>query len=423
MLKIGILSDCGVEVSSRGDKADRTSQAELECKIEGSATIGRVSQKLTPLAVTSTECTLHRLSSGVNPAPFNHTLTVFFIIVLPEIHKFPHRATPRLSRRQNSHLHLPLFGHFWSQFGTGLGTYKRGVEKPARARYRACMNDRVPPHDDLDSETETPRVNKVNHLSRKTYLRGTSRFWGLGLLGLASAATLGWIWRTDLAESGVQSLLQQRGIEGGISFTKLSVNEASIRDLRLGPANNPTLLLPTATLSWHVDIGSGRLVIDRLEATGAKLHIGMTKNGEPDFGALKPFLIPSDKPSQVRLADVVLRDALLSFDSPVGRGSARIEASGGDLQGWRAQVLVKPPKDVSAQPNNRPLAFGLALLPGQKTADGQPSPTQIGLALQPDGQSYRWGDLEIDRVRGVAQALVVLDGKGGTRVETRTIAL
>lgn len=112
MLKIGILSDSGVDISSGGDEADRTSQAELECKIEGSATIGRVSQKLTPLAVTSTKGTLHRLSSGVNPAPFNHTLAVFFIIVLPEIHKFQHRATPALSRSQISHLHLPLFGHF-----------------------------------------------------------------------------------------------------------------------------------------------------------------------------------------------------------------------------------------------------------------------------------------------------------------------
>ena len=285
------------------------------------------------------------------------------------------------------------------------------------------MNDRVPPHDDLDSETATPSVNKVNQLSRKTYLRGTSRLWGLGLLGLASAASLGWIWRTSLAESGVQSLLRQRGIEGGISFTKLSVNEATIRDLRLGPADNPTLLLPTATLSWHVDIGSGRLVIDRLEAQGAKLHIGMTKNGEPDFGALKPFLIPSDKPSQVRLADVVLRDTLLSFDSPMGRGSARIQATGGDQQGWRAQMLVNPPRQVSVKPGDRPLAFGLALIPGKKDKDGQQSPTQIGLALHPDGQSYRWGGMQIDRLAGVAQGLVVLDGKGGTRAQTRTIAL
>ncbi len=44
-----------MEISSGGNKADRTSQAKLECKIEGSATIGRVSQKLTPLAATSTK--------------------------------------------------------------------------------------------------------------------------------------------------------------------------------------------------------------------------------------------------------------------------------------------------------------------------------------------------------------------------------
>ncbi|OYU76773.1 MAG: hypothetical protein CFE32_08800 [Alphaproteobacteria bacterium PA3] len=285
------------------------------------------------------------------------------------------------------------------------------------------MNDRVPPHDALNSEAETPSVNKVNHLSRKTYLRGTSRLWGLGIIGLASAASLGWIWRTDLAESGVQSLLRQRGIEGGISFTKLSVNQATIRDLRLGPASDPTLFLPTASLSWHVDVTSGRLVIDRLEAHGAKLHIGMTKAGEPDFGALKPFLIPSDKPSQVRLADVVLRDTLLSFDSPLGKGSARIEARGGDQQGWRAQMLVTPPQRISVQSSDRPLALGLALIAGQQDNAGQKSPTQIGIALQPDGQSYRWGDMQLDRIAGQAQAHIILDGKGGTRVETRAISL
>ena len=112
MLKLRVLSVRGVASSSGGDEADRTSQAELECEIEGSATIGRVSQKLTPLAVTSTKGTLHRLSSGVNPAPFNHTLAVFFLIVLLEIHKFQHGATPTLSQRQISRLYLPLFGHF-----------------------------------------------------------------------------------------------------------------------------------------------------------------------------------------------------------------------------------------------------------------------------------------------------------------------
>ena len=55
MLKISVLSGSRMEISSGGNKADRTSQAQLECEIEGSATIGRVSQKLTPLAATSTK--------------------------------------------------------------------------------------------------------------------------------------------------------------------------------------------------------------------------------------------------------------------------------------------------------------------------------------------------------------------------------
>lgn len=112
MLKISILSCGGVEISSGGDEADRTSQAELECETEGSATIGRVSQKLTPFTATNNKHAVHGLRSGVEPAPFNHTFAVFFLIMLLEIHKFPHRATPALSMRQVLPLHLPLFEHF-----------------------------------------------------------------------------------------------------------------------------------------------------------------------------------------------------------------------------------------------------------------------------------------------------------------------
>ena len=78
MLKVGVLSDSGVSSPGGGDEADRTAQAKLEREIEGSATIGRVSQKLTPSAVTSTQGTVHRLSSGVNPAPINRIFRSFF---------------------------------------------------------------------------------------------------------------------------------------------------------------------------------------------------------------------------------------------------------------------------------------------------------------------------------------------------------
>jgi len=217
----------------------------------------------------------------------------------------------------------------------------------------------------------------------------------------------------DLAESGVQSLLRDRGIEGGISVTNLSVNSATIRELRLGRAGNPTLMLPSAILRWHVDITTGRLVIDKLDAQGALLHIGRTKTGELDFGALKPFLIPSDKPSQVRLADVNLSNAVVSFDTPSGRGSARVEARGGDLTAWRAKLLVQPPQGVSTQSSDQPLAIGLAILPARPTGTGGANPTQIGIAVRPNGQSYRFGDLFLDRMVGQAQGLVVLDGNGG----------
>ena len=69
MLEIYVLSDCSREGPSGGDKADRTSQAELECEIEGSATIGRVSQKLTPIAVRSTRRSPSQIKLGCKSRP------------------------------------------------------------------------------------------------------------------------------------------------------------------------------------------------------------------------------------------------------------------------------------------------------------------------------------------------------------------
>jgi hypothetical protein len=70
MLKVRVLGESSLEIACRRDQYDRASQAQLECEFEGSATIGRVSQILTPSAVTDTLGVFSGLISGKKlPAP------------------------------------------------------------------------------------------------------------------------------------------------------------------------------------------------------------------------------------------------------------------------------------------------------------------------------------------------------------------
>ena len=307
--------------------------------------------------------------------------------------------------------------HIWAS--------KIGVEKPRRAGYKKPMTNRLPPLDQPGFQPKANKLNQFKSLNRQSYLSTT--VWGLGFggAGLVIAVGLIWLWRIQLAEHAVLSLLRERGIEGDISFIKLSANQAVIKDLRLGSAQSPTLVMPVATMSWHVAIPSGKLVLDHFEAPGAQLRVRLTDNGEIDLGALKPFLVPSDKPSQVELGQISFPDAQIWFLTPSGTGVARIQASGGDQQGWRAHILLTPPNQPAGSTMlalDQPLSVGLGLRAGVVQPDGSRTPTQIGLAVRPNGQSLTLNGFTLSGLRGFGAGLIVLDGKGGVDIQTREAA-
>jgi hypothetical protein len=287
------------------------------------------------------------------------------------------------------------------------------------------MTNRLPPLDQPGSEPKANNLNQFKSLNRQSYLSSTARNVGLVGGGLVFAIGLIWLWRIQLAEHAVLSLLLERGIEGDISFSKLSANQAVIKDLRLGSAQSPTLVMPVATMSWHVAIPSGKLILDHFEAPGAQLRVRLNDKGELDLGALKPFLVPSDKPSQVELGQISFPDAQIWFLTPSGTGVARIDAIGGDQQGWRAHILLMPPTLPAGRTTlalDRPLSVGLGLKAGQIQPDGSRTPTQIGLAVRPNGQSLTLNGVTLAGLRGFGAGLIVLDGKGGVDIQTREAA-
>ncbi|WP_284358860.1 intermembrane phospholipid transport protein YdbH family protein [Candidatus Phycosocius spiralis] len=228
-----------------------------------------------------------------------------------------------------------------------------------------------------------------------------------------------------MAEQAVLAMLRGRGIEGDVSFIKLSVNGAVIENFRLGKAQSPTIVMPKATLSWHISIPSGKLILDHFEARGAQLFLRLDQDGKLDFGALTPFLIQSDQPPQIELGQIRFPEAQLWLETPSGRAVARIHASGGDQQGWRAHILLTPPIQPAGRKTlvlDRPISLGLGFRAGVIQANGSRTPTQIGLSVRPNGQNLTFYGLELIGLRGSGSGLLVLDDKGDIEIHTSTLS-
>lgn len=278
------------------------------------------------------------------------------------------------------------------------------------------MNDPLLPSHDASPESGVPKAVPDKAVRGRGFWKSSTRFLTIGLAGLAVAGSLVWLWRTDLAEAGLEAFLKARGIEGGAKLREVSPHKVVLEGLRLGPTDKPTLVLPKATISFHYDIKLGKLVIDELVAEGGTLQIRRGRDGQLDFGSLQPFLEPSEKPSPLLLRQVLLKTVQVQFESPAGPGRARLRAWGGDQQGWRIQGLVDLPRSLIGAGPSSPVALGLFIETGSSPPGTRPQTTRMGVAIRPAGQNVNLGTSRLDRVSGDGRALVTLDRSGLTQI-------
>lgn len=216
------------------------------------------------------------------------------------------------------------------------------------------------------------------------------------------SAIAAWFGRNTVAEQAAFSILRDAGVDAAFFVDEIGPAGGTIRDLRLGPAGTPTLIVREVRVNWHWDRKSGQLVIDQAELFGVKGSAGIGADGKLDLGALAPLLKPSAGPQRVRVAAATVHDAVVRLQTPWGLVLAQGAVRGSPSTGWTGAARVTPPDTFVAKAPFAPMLAGFALRPAQ---DGDRSATEVGFSVRLDGQSLDLGP-------AAGTALSVLDLRG-----------
>ncbi len=163
-------------------------------------------------------------------------------------------------------------------------------------------------------------------------------------LGIGAAAFLGllivaWAIRLPVATQVLRAGLSLRGLDSQLTVTRLDAGGLGLEDVRLGPADDPSLLAETVTISYRLqELFLGRLrsitadtVELRAEFTGERFYLtGLPEPWRRSRGEDRP-------PPALSLTNV-----RVYFDTPAGQAVADLELVGDPEQGWRANADVFP---------------------------------------------------------------------------------
>lgn len=272
--------------------------------------------------------------------------------------------------------------------------------------------------------------SKRNHKLRslKSFLNSSARPIALGLVILSVISLSSWLTRKELASTGLRAFLSSKGIPADISIEKLQFDTAQIRDLRLGPSDKPTLTAKNIIIKWHIDPRAGLFVIDRVVIDNITLRVAIGSDGSLDFGALKPFLVPSTGTKRSFISDMTLSNATVLIATPIGPASARVSASGGEAKGWAGRADVTPPLAVMS-PQSRgvlefqPIRLGLAARQARDQVAGEPSKTSVGFLVQFNGQSLKYQGYDASKIVGDLAGQVTIAGDNALRLDMRPAKL
>ncbi|NJR20486.1 MAG: hypothetical protein HC777_02795 [Hyphomonadaceae bacterium] len=140
--------------------------------------------------------------------------------------------------------------------------------------------------------------------------------------------------RDHLAQSGLEHFLQQQGVDTAIDVENLQFGSATLRDVTLGPARNPTLRAQSVKLNWRYERGSGLWVIEAADIVGLTARLELSRDGQLDFGALNPLIKPQSGPKRVRIDALRLNDANLTLVTPLGDVRSIVSVTGSEAGGW-----------------------------------------------------------------------------------------
>ena len=289
------------------------------------------------------------------------------------------------------------------------------------------MITRIPTENQPENDPTGALAAAVKSQSAKQFLLTSVTAVAVGICVVSALAIGVWLARKQVATTTIQGFLRSKGVTADIQIEKLQFNAAQIRDLRIGPANKPTLTADLTTLAWHYDSKARLFVIDSLKIDGAKIFLSINEAGQIDFGALKPFIVPSTGPKRSSINGVQLHDAIVTLNLPQGVGRARLSVWGGEVTGLRGRADVTLPAFYVVDPDlndpgvSAPIRLGFATQQFKDSAGSAIS--DLGFALFPAGQHLRYQDFKVRDLRGAITGKVAFGPKGIMRVDTRAATL
>jgi hypothetical protein len=282
------------------------------------------------------------------------------------------------------------------------------------------MNDGQPPNDPSLNDHEQTAEQGHKSRSIKHFLLTTTARVGIGLGIVGGIALIAWLARNQLATTTLEGFLNSKGIASDISIEKLQFDTAHIRNIRLGPADAPDLVVKKATIKWRIDSKARLFVVEGLQIDHAELNLAMSQDGKLDWGSLKSLMDPSFGPKRSMINGVMLSDANVTLATPQGPVRAKLSAWGGETAGWTGRADITLPKSIIATDATGahldiPLRVGFSL----RTPTPDRPTTLLGFSVVPSGQNLAFEGTKVWGLVGKVTGLATLGPSTHVRIDTR----
>ena len=151
-----------------------------------------------------------------------------------------------------------------------------------------------------------------------------------------------WFQRKPIARNYIDAELARRGVRGSYDLVELAPGRQRIEHLVLGDPAQPDLTADWAEL--HIAYRLGMPRIAEIRAGGVRLR-GRIVDGTLSLGDLDRLMpAPSGAPFSLPDLRVVLQDARMRLDAPMGPVGLKLEGSGNLRNGFRGRLAAVAPR-------------------------------------------------------------------------------
>ncbi|HVV34231.1 MAG TPA: YdbH domain-containing protein [Vitreimonas sp.] len=168
--------------------------------------------------------------------------------------------------------------------------------------------------------------------------------WTTALAALVtSSLVLGgvlWLARFPIAEFFLGAALAERGVEADFKIVSLDFQNATVRDVRVGPAAAPDVSIASVTAHWDWD--GLAPIVRSVTLVRPELRLDLDRGGHVSAGALdhiKSAPGPSVRPSMPQML-LRIEDGIVRVRGPFGELAAALEADGTIGDDFTARVQL-----------------------------------------------------------------------------------